>query len=481
MASVLETFFFEFKGETRDAEAALSRIEKKADGAERELGKVGTSFAKLAGGIAGAVGGFMAFNFLANGIEQTADQMNRLNESAGRLGMDVGDLDAWTKGIEDAGGSAEAFQGSLKGLAGAIQMAKVKGKSRATPFFEEMGIDEKKVKDVTELLPQLAEKFEQMSEQEALGFGQKLGIDEYTVGVLQKGRKATEEMIAAQKRLGVVSKQDAETIAAYDDAMDNLGRVFQNVWRLLTVAVVPAITEVAQEFTDFFIWSKEHGPMLGAFVLVFAGIMTAVFLPTIWAGVSALMTMAGAWLAAFWPVVAIIALVAALSAAIALLWEDFQVWVEGGDSWLGRHLGTWQNFHDQVVGWIDSLKQKWDDFWADLSGKWDKMKEIGVDLKNSASDWLENPLDQTQKLGAGVVQAFEAGNAAMQVAGETPLNAQGAATTNNSKQQSVVVQTGPVTVETAATDAGGVAEGLSDKLSAMMRDAVAMFDDGVEA
>lgn len=477
----LDSLFFLIKGDTKDAEQALTRVEKKADHVEGSLGKVGTGFAKLAGIVGGAVGGFLAVDYLKTAVMQTADEMNGLVEASARMGVDTGDLDAWSKSIQDAGGDAAAFQGSLKSLAGSIEMFKIKGTSLAHPFFQELGIDEGKVRNVMELLPQLADKFSQMTEQEAQGQGMKLGLDEVTIALLQKGRGEVEAMIKRQKELGTITKQDAEAIAKFDDTMDTLGRVFQGVWRMIVVGIVPAFSAMGEAITDAFLFVREHKGMVLAFIVAFAAIMGAVFMPVIWTAVAGLMTMAGAWIAAFWPIVLIVALVALVSAAIALLWDDFQTWIDGGDSLLGRHLGKWQDFKNKVVGWIDELKAKWDGFWDSVSDKWEKLKAFGVDLKTSATEWTEHPIDQGAKAAGGLVDAFSNGNAAMDLANRTPLSAEGRVPGNTSREQNNSVQTGPITINTQATDAGGVAQGLGDKLSSLMKDALASFDDGVAA
>lgn len=477
----LDSLFFLVKGDTKDAEQALTRVEKKADQTEHGLGKVGTGFGKLAGIIGAAVGSFLAVDYLKNAVMSTADEMNHLVEASERLGVDTGDLDAWSKSIQDAGGDASAFQSTLKSLAGNIEMFKIKGTSRAHPFFQELGIDEGKVRNVMELLPQLADKFSQMTEQEAQGQGAKLGLDEVTIGLLQKGRSEVEAMIKRQKELGTITKQDAAAIAAFDNTMDELGRVFQGVWRMIVVGIVPAFSAMGEAITDAFLFVREHKGLVLAFIVSFAAIMGAVFMPAIWTAVAGLLSMAGAWIVAFWPVVAIIALVAALSAAIALLWDDFQTWIDGGDSMLGRHLGKWQDFKDKVVGWIDELKAKWDGFWDSVSSKWEKLKGFGVDLKTSATEWTQHPIDQGMKAAGGIGDLFSAGNAALDTANNTPLSSEGRTSGNTSREQNNSVQTGPITINTQATDAEGVAQGLGDKLSSLMKDALANFDDGVAA
>jgi hypothetical protein len=70
------------------------------------------------------------------------------------------------------------------------------------------------------------------------------------------------------------------------------------------------------------------------------------------------------------------------------------------------------------------------------------------------------------------------------MAGSSPISTQTSNSISNASRvstRSTSVSTGPITVNTQATDAEGVAGALGTTLGAQMRQATSTFDDGVEA
>lgn len=463
----ITTFFFDFKANYDSAVKGMEQTKKKASETGGAIGKVEDKLKSSARNIGAYIGSFMAVGYVGQQILQTADAMNSLAESSKAVGMGVSELDAWSQSIEDAGGSGESFRGSLKALASDLATFKVKGKSKKTDFFEELGIDQSKFNTVGDMLPELAESFSKLSDTEALGMGEKLGLDERTVAVLKQGREATMKMIEAQKKLGVMTDEDAKKIAEYDDAMDLLGKNIKNIWRSMTLAIVPAMKWLAEGFSSLAEVWRENGDAIKTGLLIFVGIMTAVFLPQLLALVSGLLATGAAWLVAFWPIVLIVALVAMLSAALAIFWEDFNRWIEGGSSQLGTWLGSWQDMKANILGILADLQAAWDRFTGGITEKWEGLKKKFDAAKNFIG------LGGDAELVASAQTTFNAASGA-------PLNAapvNGALTSN----QSSTVQVGSVTVNTQATDAAGVAGALGSELSTQLKQANAGFDDGVAA
>jgi len=58
------------------------------------------------------------------------------------------------------------------------------------------------------------------------------------------------------------------------------------------------------------------------------------------------------------------AVIVAVVTALALLIQDIKVWAEGGDSLLGRYLGSWENFKDGLMRIFEGIK-------AIVLGAWD--------------------------------------------------------------------------------------------------------------
>lgn len=425
--SVLESFYFMFGADTKGADAGLARTTKNAEHTAGALAKIEHHLFDMAREIGVAVGGFFAFEAIKEKISGTAEEMNRMREASERIGVDIGDLDAWSKSVEDAGGNAEAFQGTLKGLAADIAMVKTKGTSRRMAFFSEIGIDEKKIKDVMELLPQLADKFEKMDATEALGVGTKMGLDEVTIGLLHKGRKATEEMIEAQKKLGVMTDKDGKIIGTYDDTMDKHHRKMQQFWRRLTIVVIPAIEGIAAamesmmdvfgDVVDFF---SAHTAIFETVAWILGGALVGSLLASVGAAFASatafgtlgkiLQTLGAASDFAFFKMLRLVALPLLLGAAFMLFLDDIRTWQAGGDSVIGDVLGTWEDFETRMLDGIDTLKEQ-------IGGMWDGAKTKWLDVIDWASRQIESKLAWMNKLIHHPIEAMaDLGNAEIDMA-----------------------------------------------------------------
>src|SRR6478609_1749500 len=255
--SVIESLYFQLRGDSSDAENALTRVTGKADKAEGAL-------AVLISRATGMVGGYLAISTLNEKLKGTAEQMNRTRESAERMGVSFGDLDIMSRVMEDAGGSADGFENTLKGLQMNMEMFKVKGSSRAHDFFAEMGINEGSYENAMDLINPLADALSKMTEGEAQGQGAKLGIDPATISVLRGGREELAKLVKEQEKFGKLTEEDAKLIADYDEESDSLHRTFQGLWRQLALFLIPAFKKVGEFIKSAIPFIKDHKDLIMA-------------------------------------------------------------------------------------------------------------------------------------------------------------------------------------------------------------------------
>jgi len=156
----------------------------------------------------------------------------------------------------------------------------------------------------------------------------------------------------------------------------------------------------------------------------------------------------------------IIAVIAAISAAIYLLVDDFMVWKNGGDSVIGSLLGNFENFKTKVVSIFNFVKDFIMSFWAAVTEggaeNWDKFLNLLIKgfigyIKLLGQFWMKVPeiafkvaktvlkifFGMFLKLGE-IVSGF-AGAVIKKVAGL--LGIQGGGTANESSQQGNVFST----------------------------------------
>lgn len=480
MANVLETFYFLFRSDAGELDAGLSESERRARETEDAVrntdeaaGSLGASFKNVAMQAMGVLAAFVSVGAIIEGVKAATAFNDSLGETAEALEVNVEDLSAWSDAAQASGGSADAFQGTLKGLTAAMAAADTTGKSRLKPFFDELGISmldaAGKARPVMELLPELAASFEGMSKAQSFGIGQKLGLDQGTIMMLQRGRIGLDEIIARQKELGVTTAEDARIAGDFNDALDDTAHAFRSVFTGIASAILPALTVLNQALQVGAVWIRQNDKLVTGFFMAVAGIVTAYYLPAMYRA-------AVATTLATLPFIAIGVAVVAAAAAFALLYDDVMTFLEGGDSLTGNLLewfyglgivktaiGGVTSAFEVMSAVIDSIIKAFE--W--LISKGGQIGDILGNLQGFASEKL--------------TQAMEFGVNAIQSVSGNPLAAQTSASINasNISNRSQTVNMGGVSVNTQATDAAGIAKGVGQHMGVQMRQAMANFDDGV--
>lgn len=297
--------------------------------------------------------GALAIGSAFNNFISQADKLGLL---ADKLGMDVAEIDAWSAAVENAGGSAEAFQGTLKSFSDNLRNAALVGGGAGVEWLYYMGISavnaEGKLKNLTEVLPDLADKVAGMSKMKSTYILQQLGLDEGTIRLVQKGRKSVEELVGAMK-LFAYSKKDAETAREFNSAMNLLGKGTQSVANLIFAQLTPVVTQLANEFVKFIVFLREHEN----FVISFFGVLVALSLKFL-----------AAWLMN--PVVAAIMAIIAVAALLAGVIDDLIAYMNGGGSALEdlwSIFGTGEEIAARLNAAWEGLKATGEALWNGLT------------------------------------------------------------------------------------------------------------------
>lgn len=480
MANVLETFYFLFRSDAEALDAGLSESERRAretEGAvsrtDAAAGSLGESFKAVAMQAMGVLAAFASVGAIIEGVKAATEFNDKLGETAEALEVNIEDLSAWGDAAQMSGGSAEAFQGTLKSLTAAMAAVDTTGKSRLKPFFDELGISmldtAGKARPVMELLPELAKSFEGMSKAQSFGIGQKLGLDQGTIMLLQRGRVGLDELIKRQKELGVTTEEDARIAGDFNDALDDTAHAFRGVFTGIASAILPALTALNQALQTVAVWIRQNDKLVTGFFMAVAGIVTAYYLPAMYRA-------AVATTLATLPFIAIGLAVVAAAAAFALLYDDVMTFLEGGESLTGD-LIKWFYGLNIVKGSVSGLTTAFEvmgdainaiiEAFQWLISKGSQVADILGNLQGFASEKL--------------TQAMEFGVNAIQSVSGNPLAAQTSASINasNISNRSQTVNMGGVSVNTQATDAAGIAKGVGQHMGVQMRQAMANFDDGV--
>ncbi len=489
--SLLESFLILFESDADDATKDIKSLDKALDDTEKTANNTtdatdsaGASFLDMGKKSLGAVGGVLALVSAVAGLAAKAQQLDQLGKFADRIGGDIQEIDAWGEAVIRAGGTAEGFQQTLESLNEKIVDASVRGTNEIVPFFNQLGISivdvNGKAKSTLELLPELATAFEGLDRGQSLGLGKKLGLDVDTIALLQQGGAEVDAMIKRQKSLGVATAESAKLSAEFVDAMADFKQVSSFAAQNLLSTVIPAMTWLVESFTNIAVWMGDNKAIVFGFFIGLA----AVAVPALFSLAAAGWAAIAPFLIAAAPFIAIGLAAATAGVAIALVVEDIIAFANGQDSLLGAMIEKWDIFGGVVGDIIDGISDG-------ISGLFEVIGRFGAFIVDKLSDPLsmfDGLLDKFSEIKSFITFSDEPdiarGQQMIGAASSSPLDSQTSSSIQNSTSntsKSVSVQVGDLTIQTQATDSGGIARTIGGSLEDQLRAVSDDFDDGVLA
>lgn len=332
-----------------------------------------------------------------NFVDANLDALDEIKQLSNVTGESADQIYLLGKVAEVNGSSAQAAQSSIEGLSRTIGEAAA-GVGRGAKSFEQYGLSAKKangeIKSSSELFGEISEKMQQMSNQEQIAMLSKLGIDGSMIQMLRLGNDELAEQIALAEALtlGVGNAENAETAAAFKDALTQVSQVFTAIGEYVSLRVAPSIQRLAESFTKWFVENNDFiKSILNGFskVLSFlfevAGAINNVIESTIgWKSVIIALGGLMLWLSrrmllafATNPITLAVGAVTALF----LLIDDFMTYLEGGETALGDF---WKPFADgwkAIKPWVDKAKE-----WVkSFANGWDDALDVIKPLKGVLS------------------------------------------------------------------------------------------------
>ncbi len=505
-------------------------------------GKLGSSLMGSLAGLAGAALATVGFASLTQHILEAANAADKLDEMSERTGIAVETLSAWGDLVAKSGGSVEGFAGSIEGLNKQLAQVEVTGKSRAAPFLKELGIDlddaANKGKTAMDFLPQLADAFEKMDPSKAQALGSRLGFDQATIMTLQQGRRAVDELLQKERELGVITEKQGKIAAEFNDQMDDTRHAFRSVWLGVSEFVIPPLTWMAKKMQDVALFFRKHSDFIvGLLIALGAAILTYAVPPLLSMAAAAITAFApflilGAIIAgvavAFallyddvmnfidgndsligqllekYPVIGdivkgLIDVVKALGEAVMWTFETMADVLEIGIELWRRIINAVLEFTGlgtSISDFVMTITTAFQEMGAAVGAVWDWIIEkvqaaievfsAAIDLVKGVAGAISGGLDSAKNaLGIGgdenMSKTIAGGQQQLGAMASAPMASQTSNSISNAKQVSktTTVQTGPVIVQTQATDAAGISKSIGNTLGAQLKQAAANYDDGV--
>ncbi|WP_347454064.1 glycoside hydrolase family 19 protein [Acinetobacter thermotolerans] len=355
-------------------------------------------------------------------VRQTASELDKLYFSSQRIGASVTNINAYGNAIAQLGGSAEGAVGSLEALA---------EKMRNSPGYEGMinslGVQTKDangaMRDRVEVMKDLSGVLSKMPAYQANAYASSLGIDQNTLLAMRDGKFVSnmEKYQKIQKELGMdddLAKSGNEFMTEYRDLTMMTKTGFQVIVMQAGKALIPILRLLNQmlqagisAFSQLNPQIKEGlavGLRFALLATVFGGLfkvfgLIAKFIPILKGFIGLLKLFRLAFLAS--P----IGIILALASALALLYDDYKTWRDGGKSLFDW--SKWTNGIDTIIGKIkdfleilDQVKDKVVNFIqkviTDPAGA---MKEVAEAAKETTKTVVENVKTTTKTAAVAAV------------------------------------------------------------------------------
>lgn len=358
-----------------------------------------------------------------NQIQQISDLGDKLDEMAQKTGVPVETLQEMGYAASFSGVSLDSMGTSLGKLAKTMSSAK-KGGGEAAKTFRKMGVEFKNadgsLRPMEDVFMDVADHISSMpdgAEKSALSMDVFGRAGKELIPVLNEGGEGLQKLREEAVELGLVmSAEDAEAMAGFNDDMDRLKHSWQGVKILLAKELVPVLGKLVKGLAE---WVKTNRKLLAqrmAVVLKLVaksvallakgfmfmlgviddlmkawdgmkyvlGTLAAMFLAVKLASVGAAIASTIAWVISLWP----IALATVAVAALLLIVQDLWVAYKKGPSimemlynaaveWLGeKKFGRilldvidawWKAWKLMTSYWLDELKKVYD-YVKDLIG-----------------------------------------------------------------------------------------------------------------
>lgn len=320
---------------------SMDTLKNKSGSATNELKNTATAAETLSSKLGKVAIASLALDSLSsfkNGLLQSIEAVDKLGKDADAIGIDVSDLNALQEASKRAGGSADGVTNALSLLSKEAEFLSATGRSRLLPTFKELGIslvDSKgKAKSSSVILRELAGVFGNISKQKSLGLGQKIGLDDGTIKLLQMGQIEFDKLVAKQKELGVSSAEDAAKAAILNDELADLSQqsnfLKNKLFSLVAEGLILFFNKM-KLIVDFF---KKNKAFAVSFFTVVGGVIAYAYLPAV------IKAAAATW-AMIAPFVIAASIAVAVAAGIALIVDEIYNFIEGNDTLLGDFLSKY--------------------------------------------------------------------------------------------------------------------------------------------
>jgi len=339
------------------------------------------SFKAMAVGMLGAV----AAGASLTGIMEQLSQQAQRGKDAQSVGVDVGSYQQLQYVFEKNNLEADDLRDTL------FDINEFAGDNGKAESWKALGVSVKDsnghLKTADALFGELAKSVEGLSKGDATAKLRALGInDPKVIQTIMLGNKELQRQMDIRKAMGLQTEADTKNAQQFQNAVSDLGTIFDVMGEKLAASLAPALTAVVEGIQAVVKWAQDHK----GFLVGFFGALSAVAIPAL---ISALGSLAVAAWAAMVPFLPFIIVAGALALAIDDLWSYFN----GGKSVIGDLAARFpaleqflQSSKEEVLTLIDAFKKFIDDPQAAMDEFESYLKGLWGDIVADAQQGIDN-------------------------------------------------------------------------------------------
>lgn len=421
--SLLETFFIKFQSD------GLKEISAETEGTTQKADKMGNSFVEAGNRIIRALAPIAGVVALVNRTMNFASKAEEMSFLAQNTGLAAEKFQALAIATENYGGSAEGIAGSLQGLNTNLNNMRFgKGGGGVEDAAITYGINlygANGLATADELLMNVAKRFESLNSMQQIDLGQRLGLDEGTIRLLQTGVANVQAELERGRKYSLFTKEDIENSRKFERTMRDIKLGLAQIFGVVARSLLPSFISLGDKIREVIDFTLDNATAIKGFFLALSSIFAALAVKSV---------------IAFAPLY----LLLGLAGSFGLVLADLEAMLRGGKS---------------VVGdFKDSLSNLWDD---------KKGKDFfeSFDFVKLMKNLIPGRIPEENSSQPDMAEAKR-----KLALTQTPLASvpQGSVSTSYANtDQSVYV--GQITVNTQATDARGIAEELPCTIQGAMQ------------
>lgn len=421
--SLLETFFLKFQSD------GLKEISAETEGTTQKADKMGNSFVEAGNRIIKTLAPIVGLAALINRTMNFASSAEEMSFLAQNTGLAVEKFQALAIAAENYGGSAEGIAGSLQGLNTNLNNMRFgRGGGGVEDAAITYGINlygANGLATADELLMNVAKRFESLNSMQQIDLGQRLGLDEGTIRLLQTGVANVQAELERGRKYSLFSAEDVENSRKFQRTLRDIKLGLAQIFGVVARLLLPSFISLGDNIREVIDFTLDNATAIKGFFLALSSIFAALAVK------SAI---------AFAPLY----LLLGLAGSFGLILADLEAMLRGGKS---------------VVGdFKDSLSNLWDD--KKGKGFFESFDIVKL-MKNLIPGSI--PGENSPKLDMAEVKQ----KLAMTQVPLASVSQNSVSSSYANTNQSVYV--GQITVNTQATDAQGIAEELPCTLQRTMQ------------